>query len=779
MKKLYSIAFLIIINSLFAQADTIKYQWPEPPFNQSKGINGTFCEYRDTSPDGHFHNGTDIGEPDGYPIYSCLDGIVHSVGNVGSNSYVRVRTFVAGKWKHLTYVHIVPNTSLSAGSVVTKGVTVLGTVYSGQGHVHLIDRELGNTVGEYVVEINSLRNNGGLNPYYDTFPPIIHSNTLQFKLHGTDYQLPANGISDKVDIIIKVEEQNGSDAISRNNGTFILGYRIWNEEKTEIVYEPDDNGVKYRFDSKPFDSNVHRVFVKGLATLSDPVYILTNGNGQSFINENGVVNQNYFDSDLLEPNNYQLEIFSEDTRENYTNYFMPITITNQDVVPPSEPILLGILNTDNKNSVKVLWKSNEETDILGYRLYYSENATLTGWKLAADENQLTNTVNEFEIESSDNFIEVPSNPAYFFKLVAVDSALNESKGSDVYTRSTFNDVTDFPKALIVDGFNRYGGSGSWSLPTHSFNTTYFGALTILGGTVVSSASNEAIENSIIDLNDYRYVLWFIGDESTDDNTFTSKEQTAIIDYLENGGYVFISGSEIGWDLERTHGNSEPTDTLFYSHYLKAKHIYDGNSTMNKAVGVEGTLFEGASILFGQAYEEDFPDDIDPINDAETVLNYNVMRNATEFRKAGIAFTGYFGESSEIGRMVYCGFAAESTGSFGSMLSLITKVIGYFDAPLFVDEVEDQNIPFEFSLSQNYPNPFNPATKIKYNLKSKENVSLKIYDMLGREVKTLVNQEMQPGVYEVEFSANQFASGVYLYRLKAGSFVSTKKMIFLK
>ena len=779
MKIIYSAVLLLLVNSLFAQADTVKYQWPEPPFNQSKGINGTFCEYRDTSPDGHFHNGTDIGEPDGNPIYSCLDGVVHYIGNVGSNSYVRVRTQVDGKWKHLTYVHIVPNPGLSAGMPVTKGVTVLGTVYSGQGHVHLIDRELGNNATDYVVEINSLRYNGGLFPYFDTYPPIIHSNTLQFKLHGTDYSLPASGLSDKVDIIIKVEEQNGSDGISRNNGTFILGYRIWNEAKTEVLYEPEDAGVKFRFDSKPLDSDVHNVFVKGVATLSNPVYILTNGNGSNYINQTGIVNQNYFNTELLEPNNYMLEIFSEDTRENYSNYFVPITITDEDVLPPTEPILLGILNTDNKNSVKVIWESNSESDILGYRLYYTGNTTLTDWKLAADEKQLTKDINEYLIPSTNDFLETSNNPAYFFKLVAVDSSLNESKGSDVYSRSDYSEVMNYSKALIVDGFDRFGGSGSWSLSTHSFNTTYFGALTMVGNSVVSSAANDAIEQNKIQLKDYDYVIWFVGDESTISRTLNTTEQAALADYLKNGGNLYISGSEIGWDLDRNHSNSEPSDTLFYRHYLKAKHIYDGNGTMNKAVGVEGTVFQGATINFGQSFPEDFPDDIDPINGAETVLNYTVMRNANEFRKAGISFIGKFGESENIGRMVYCGFSAESTGSFASMLSLMTKVMDFFQTPVSVSNDQLEIIPEKFSLSQNYPNPFNPTTVIEYSIPNESKISLKIYDVLGREILSLVNGVKSAGKYKVNWNASNMASGVYIARIEAAEFSKSIQMLLLK
>jgi len=93
---------------------------------------------------------------------------------------------------------------------------------------------------------------------------------------------------------------------------------------------------------------------------------------------------------------------------------------------------------------------------------------------------------------------------------------------------------------------------------------------------------------------------------------------------------------------------------------------------------------------------------------------------------------------------------------------------------------------EFSLSQNYPNPFNPSTIIKYSIPvvdayhaSTTNVVLKIYDILGREVATLVNKEQKAGNYQVEFNANNLPSGVYYYQLKSGSFVDTKKMILMK
>jgi hypothetical protein len=85
----------------------------------------------------------------------------------------------------------------------------------------------------------------------------------------------------------------------------------------------------------------------------------------------------------------------------------------------------------------------------------------------------------------------------------------------------------------------------------------------------------------------------------------------------------------------------------------------------------------------------------------------------------------------------------------------------------------------YELSQNYPNPFNPSTTIRYSVPERSNVVLKIYDILGSEVSTLVNEDKDAGIYSVNFNASHLASGIYLYRLQAGSFVQTKKMIIIK
>ena len=105
--------------------------------------------------------------------------------------------------------------------------------------------------------------------------------------------------------------------------------------------------------------------------------------------------------------------------------------------------------------------------------------------------------------------------------------------------------------------------------------------------------------------------------------------------------------------------------------------------------------------------------------------------------------------------------------------------------IITDIKEQKNFPQKFFLEQNYPNPFNPSTTIQYSIPSSteyysvlQNVTLKVYDILGNEVATLVNEHKPAGVYNVQFIMNNLSSGVYFYTLKAGSFTETKKMLLL-
>ncbi len=120
-------------------------------------------------------------------------------------------------------------------------------------------------------------------------------------------------------------------------------------------------------------------------------------------------------------------------------------------------------------------------------------------------------------------------------------------------------------------------------------------------------------------------------------------------------------------------------------------------------------------------------------------------------------------------------------SYNGNLIYRLKQIDYDGTFKFSNEitVNVKNLPVEYSLSQNYPNPFNPSTKIKYSLSENTHVILKIYDVLGKEIKTLIDEEKTAGNYSINFDAGNFSSGTYFYTINAGEFIQTKKMVLIK
>ncbi len=108
-----------------------------------------------------------------------------------------------------------------------------------------------------------------------------------------------------------------------------------------------------------------------------------------------------------------------------------------------------------------------------------------------------------------------------------------------------------------------------------------------------------------------------------------------------------------------------------------------------------------------------------------------------------------------------------------------EIFKFFTSPLSAVEEVGQMLPPDYSLGQNYPNPFNPSTTIQYSIPSRSFVTLRVFDLLGREVNTLVSEELGAGTYSAQWDASGRASGVYLYRLQAGRFVETKKLLLLR
>ncbi|MEO8167909.1 MAG: T9SS type A sorting domain-containing protein [bacterium] len=295
----------------------------------------------------------------------------------------------------------------------------------------------------------------------------------------------------------------------------------------------------------------------------------------------------------------------------------------------------------------------------------------------------------------------------------------------------------------------------------------------------STCANEEIIAGTVNLQNYNAVVWILGDESTLDETFSDIEQQRVQLYLQNGGKLFVSGSEIAWDLDRPSGPTQ-ADRDFLHNFLKA--AYAGDDAAEYSVnGTASTLFYGISLRYGQIvegapYDEDYPDFVTPQNGSAAVLHYGAVGNPVY---AAVAFKGMFPGGTLPGAVVYVAFPFETITTTANRDTLMRRAYQYFDVATAVEGSGVADVPVETKLFQNYPNPFNPTTNFEFRIANSGFVSLKVFDLLGREVATLVNEELPPGEYRRTLAAQGLASGTYYYRLQVGSFIQTKKMLLLR
>ena len=246
-------------------------------------------------------------------------------------------------------------------------------------------------------------------------------------------------------------------------------------------------------------------------------------------------------------------------------------------------------------------------------------------------------------------------------------------------------------------------------------------------------------------------------------------------FMNNVGQLFITGQNIAEDLKKR-------ESPYAASILRAawnKNVVIGR-TLN---GISSDLFGGQLPLFNVsggngAKNQTSPDEllIDTAN-----ANPSFIWNS----KTGTAYGGVWYENTSTGAKVVFwpfGFEAINDSAVGanSKAQALNAVLNYLDgvtdAPIYTS---DAGTPKQYALQTNYPNPFNPVTTIAYSLPKESNVSLFVYDLLGKQVAAVVNGKQPAGDYSVAFDASRLASGVYMYRLQAGSFVQTKKMVLMK
>jgi spore germination protein YaaH len=440
----------------------------------------------------------------------------------------------------------------------------------------------------------------------------------------------------------------------------------------------------------------------------------------------------------------------------------PYATGNPPIAVPHLPRIASMTDASSPTEGKILfrWFSTGQSFVKGYRLFMSRDGST--WTPAAFKNENTITASSTDYTISGLGLD----SSYYFKFVAVDSSgSHASDTSDTYGvhTSTKN------RYLIVDGFDRYGGSGSWQKPQHDF-VRYYGEALTAAGKSFDAAANEAVAAGNINLNYYSGVIWFVGDESTTNRTFNQTEQNVVKAYLEGGGKLFVTGSEIAYELIGRSA-ADTDDKAFFTNYFKA--TWGGDKADGSTVtGRGGQIFDGISATFGQTYPEDFPDYFIPGADAAANLKY------TPSQIAGLNYSGTFGSSTKIGTLVYLGFPFETIASLAQRTLLMTAIVHYFETATSVTAGVNSS-PGRFSLEQNFPNPFNPVTHFQFVVAHDEFVSLKIYDVLGKEVAHLVDEQRRAGRYSVRWDASNFSSGVYFYRLRVGEYAETRKLVLTK
>jgi photosystem II stability/assembly factor-like uncharacterized protein len=249
--------------------------------------------------------------------------------------------------------------------------------------------------------------------------------------------------------------------------------------------------------------------------------------------------------------------------------------------------------------------------------------------------------------------------------------------------------------------------------------------------------------------------------------FSSEEIDSITSYINRGGNMFITGQNI---LEQNSSYPLFADTFGV--------VFDSNTTnaLCKSIASGGIFGNIQFTTLGAGANNQYSRDVLAVSNTHAIPVVAYGTNGTQ----GIAAV----RADSIGanhrsKVLLFGFGFEAISQLQSRKSVMQRIINYFGTPSAAEE-NSSFFPSAFFLEQNFPNPFNPLTTIHFTLPASAMVSLKVYDMLGREIATLIhNERKEAGNYYIEFDATTYASGIYFYKLTTGNFSAMKKMVVLK
>jgi len=340
------------------------------------------------------------------------------------------------------------------------------------------------------------------------------------------------------------------------------------------------------------------------------------------------------------------------------------TESARDITPPKYAAI-EIIRQTGSGMMELRWVDLEGSRVLGYRLY--ESADATSWTCILDETSLPFG------KSSEIISSPPEGSTRYYYMTTVDDSLygNESIPSDVYA---FMCTSGDNRVLIVDGYDRWNGKRIAQGGNHDFAACHGSAVGYYG-IGFDTCANQKVGGEI-SLSDYDIVIWVLGDESTYNETFYSAEQGEVKKYLEGGGKLFVSGSEIGWDLD---GKGSAEDKSFYNDYLHAEFVKDDMDDYDVfGTGPPG-IFGSRLIRFDEGsrgiYRVKMPDVIKPLGEAAGSLA------SPSGEICAVQYTGKFGSGTETGQMVYLAFPFETIFPSSNRVKVMGDVLEYFGATL--------------------------------------------------------------------------------------------------
>lgn len=718
-------ALLLICTQVFAQS----YPWPMAPMNEQHRISATFDECRGDRD--HFHNGTDIPLSPGGNVLNIEADQVLTIYHTGSNAYIRVGRFA--------YIHVDPDPALEVGDQMALGELVGHT--NSQAHVHL--KEGGGGSGSPV--LNSLRDNA-LTPFEDTYGQHVYS--IDFYLDGPGAHFSGNEAYGPVDIVVRAGDTTDTQSsIDMNNGVYKIGYRVFESDQITPVTNIQ---MSYTFDYLYSNSIINRVYAAGSNT-SAYRYIVTNSESQD----------RYWDTTELPPGEYSVAIYTFDTKFNSDTTFFPVIVSEQDTEPPAPPQLSYV--GQRGDSLAIEWVSNTESDLGGYRLYFSYDDV--DWTQHKDENDLGADTTAYYIPG------FSQGSAVYFYLQAVDNAPlpNVSQPSDVYGVS----LSETPRLLLVDGLDR--SDGMIEAPSHNFLMQY-GAILDSVSVDFHSVSNEIVADENISMRDYSSVFWVLGDEDSVHQTFSETEQAVVQSYLESGGQLFIAGTDIATDL----GTSGTTaDENFLNDYLKI-----GPDTrigeFSQVNGVSGSDFEDIAATINT---NGFP--VDSLDSFSLESGASVLLQFESGESVGTGYSGTFGESNAPGQIIVTSIPVMTLTPQSQIRTFVGNILLFFDEITILDNRTEETIPSEIRVSSAYPNPFNPEVHVSIEVPRALTLHWSVYNIAGQQVFN-ETRTFSDGRYTITWGGSHTASGLYLMQLHftdtatgAKVYTQNNKMLLLK